>query len=79
MLFTEAYAPAVNCAPRRACMLSGQYGPRHGVYTVNGSARGKWQHRKLVPIKNTLHLDDEILTIPEVLKAAGYTTIHLGK
>ncbi len=79
MVFTEAYAPAANCAPSRACVMSGQYGPRHGVYTVNDSDRGKPEHRKLVPIKNTLHLDDEMLTIPEALKAAGYTTIHLGK
>ncbi len=79
MVFTEAYAPAANCAPSRACVMSGQYGPRHGVYTVNSSARGKAQYRKLIPIKNTLHLDDEMLTIPEALKAGGYKTIHLGK
>ncbi len=79
MVFTEAYAPAANCAPSRACVMSGQYGPRHGVYTVNNSDRGKAQHRKLVPIKNTLHLDDEMVTIPEALKAGGYKTIHLGK
>lgn len=79
MVFTEAYAPSANCAPSRACVISGQYGPRHGVYTVMNSDRGKAQHRKLIPIKNTQHLADEMLTLPEVLKAGGYTTIHLGK
>ena len=34
MLFTNAYAPASNCAPSRASVFSGQYGPRHGIYTV---------------------------------------------
>ena len=45
MLFTEAYAPAANCAPSRACVMSGQYGPRHGVYTVGNSDRGKASRR----------------------------------
>lgn len=79
MLFTDAYAPAANCAPSRACVLSGQYGPRHGVYTVNSSARGNSKDRKLIPIENTLHLDPEIMTMADALKAGGYTTIHLGK
>ena len=34
MLFTDAYAPAANCAPSRAACMSGQYSPRTGVYTV---------------------------------------------
>lgn len=79
MLFTEAYAPAANCAPSRACVFSGQYGPRHGVYTVGSSARGKTEHRKLIPIQNTQHLKPDILTLGEALKAGGYRTIHLGK
>ena len=34
MIFTNAYANAANCAPSRACFLTGQYSPRHGAYTV---------------------------------------------
>ena len=34
MTFTQAYAAAPNCAPTRACLMTGQYTPRHGVYTV---------------------------------------------
>ncbi|MFM9148288.1 MAG: sulfatase-like hydrolase/transferase [Verrucomicrobiota bacterium] len=34
VVFTEACASAPNCAPTRACLLTGQYTPRHGVYTV---------------------------------------------
>lgn len=79
MLFTEGYAPAANCAPSRACVLSGQSGPRHGVYTVKSSERGNAQDRKLIPIPNTLHLASDNLTIPAALKEAGYKTIHLGK
>ncbi|CAA6677603.1 MULTISPECIES: sulfatase [unclassified Lentimonas] len=79
MLFTDAYAPAANCAPSRACVLSGQTGPRHGVYTVNSSERGKASQRKLVPTKNTLDLEPDNLTMASALQAGGYKTIHLGK
>ena len=79
MVFTNAYAPAANCAPSRACVHSGQWTPRHGVYTVGSSERGKSARRKLVPIANTLFLADEKITIAESLRDAGYRTIHLGK
>ena len=39
MVFTQGYAAAANCAPSRACLMSGQNTPRHGVYTVGTSAR----------------------------------------
>ncbi len=29
MVFTAAYAAAGNCAPSRACLMSGTYTPRH--------------------------------------------------
>ncbi len=41
MIFTNAYANAPNCAPSRACLLSGQYSPRHGVYTVGSPLKIK--------------------------------------
>jgi hypothetical protein len=52
MIFTHAYANAANCAPTRASLLTGQYSPRHGVYTVGSSARGKSENRRLIPIEN---------------------------
>jgi arylsulfatase A-like enzyme len=79
MIFTNAYANAPNCAPTRACLMSGQYGPRHGVYTVGSSTRGKAKGRRLIPIENHTTLPSETVTIAERLKAAGYATCHLGK
>jgi arylsulfatase A-like enzyme len=79
MVFTNAYVNAPNCAPSRACLMSGQYTPRHGIFTVGDSARGKTQNRKLIPIKNTVMLAPEIVTIAEALKPAGYVTGHFGK
>ena len=79
MVFTNAYAAAANCAPSRACLMSGENTPRHGIYTVGNSARGKSKFRKLIPTPNTEVLADSFLTIPEVLRADGYTTCHVGK
>ena len=39
MVFTNAYAGAANCAPSRACLLSGQYSPRHEIYNVGTGPR----------------------------------------
>ena len=33
-VFTQAYASAPNCAPTRASLMTGQYPPRHGIFTV---------------------------------------------
>ena len=79
MIFTEAYAPAANCAPSRACVHSGQWSARHGVYTVGNSDRGNAKTRKIIPTKNTLFIPLEVVTMAEALKAGGYKTIHLGK
>ena len=67
MVFTDAYANAANCAPSRACFLTGQYSPRHGVYTVNSSARGRASARRLVPVENDTTLDTKHVTIAEAL------------
>jgi arylsulfatase A-like enzyme len=77
--FTSAYSNAPNCAPTRACLISGQYTPRHGVYTVGSPERGKARLRKLIPIKNKTNLDSKVVTIPQALKAAGYRTACIGK
>jgi len=79
MKFTQAYANAPNCAPTRACLMTGQYTPRHGVYTVGSSERGKAERRRIVPTPNTETLPAEKVTIAESLRAAGYSTFHGGK
>lgn len=79
MVFTNAYANAPNCAPTRACLLSGQYTPRHGIYTVNSSERGRPRDRKIIPIPNTTVLDTNLITIAEALKSGGYISASIGK
>ena len=79
MLFTNGYASAANCAPSRACLISGQNTPRHGVFTVSNSDRGHEKTRKIIPTPNTEDLADDNVTIAEMLKKAGYTTGTFGK
>ena len=77
--FTSAYANAPNCAPSRAALLSGQYAPRTGIYTVGSAARGRAEDRKLVPVDNRTELSLEVVTLAEALRDAGYETGHVGK
>ncbi len=79
VVFTNAYACAGNCAPSRACLLSGQYTPRHGVYAVNSTKRGPVNHMRLEPIPNSTVLAAENVTFAEAMKAAGYATGMFGK
>ncbi len=77
--FTHAYSAAPNCAPSRAALLSGQYAPRTGVYTVNNPAQGADDKRRLIPAPNEKELAAQVVTLAESLKAAGYQTAHIGK
>lgn len=79
MTFTSAYAAAGNCAPSRACLISGTYTPRHDVYAVGSTERGKKREMRLVPTPNKSGLAKENVTLAEALKEAGYVTGHFGK
>lgn len=79
MVFDNAYAGAANCAPSRACLLSGQYSPRHELYNVGTGPRGNAEHRRLMHIPGTDVLRPDIQTWAQSAKAAGYTTATLGK
>ncbi|GAA3575828.1 sulfatase [Snuella lapsa] len=79
IVFYNGYAPAANCAPSRACILTGKNTPRHGIYTVGSSERGDAKDRKLIPTPNTTVLDSSFVTIAEVLKQKGYSSASVGK
>ncbi|MFY0606445.1 MAG: sulfatase [Cyclobacteriaceae bacterium] len=79
MIFSNGYSASANCAPSRACLMTGKWTPRHGIYTVNSSERGESKDRKLIPTENTTILSKEHPVIPSILKHEGYTTIHAGK
>jgi arylsulfatase A len=79
VVFMQSYASAPNCAPTRACLMSGQVTPRHGIYTVvdpRQPAGSPWH--KLVAAHSESELATEVVTLPEALKPAGYATAFFG-
>ena len=66
MRFTQAYAAAPVCSPYRASLMTGQYPVRTGItdYLRPNDAK---------------HLSTDYVTLPKVLKGAGYATGLVGK
>ncbi|MCA9212575.1 MAG: sulfatase [Planctomycetales bacterium] len=79
MVFTDAYSCAANCAPARACLLSGQYTPRHKIFNVGTGPRGKAKFRRLKHVPGVSVLDTNIKTWAQSAQQAGYTTASVGK
>jgi len=79
MVFTQAYASAANCAPSRACLMTGMYPTDHGIYTVGSSERGDSRTRRIVPASNLVTLPDQYYTMAEAFQDAGYSTCSIGK
>jgi len=81
MRFTRAYASSPVCSPTRTAILSG-LNPAHTGITnwIPGEGDGPAEQQKfLVPEWRVKGLDRDILTLPQLLKEAGYYTIHIGK
>ncbi len=92
LVLNRFYPTAANCAPSRAGMLTGMYGPRHHVYLPQGYAReGNVENmRWKVPTfgedstyqtfqVNINHVDPAAISLAEMLEEAGYVTARLGK
>lgn len=77
--FTSGYTCGPNCQPTRAALMSGQYGPRTGVYTVGNIDRFHWRSRSLRPVDNVTQLPLDKITLAQSLKSAGYATANFGK
>ena len=79
IIFSQAYSSAPNCAPSRACIISGQYPPRHDIYTVvdDRHAPGSVHHR-IMAAESKEVMDTEVVTIAECFKDAGYATAAFG-
>lgn len=79
VVFKEACASAPNCAPTRACLMTGQYPPRHGVYTVVDERHmpGSPQH-KVIAADSRSELATEAVTSAELLRDGGYATGMVG-
>jgi arylsulfatase A len=78
-LFTQAYASAPNCAPTRACLMTGQYTPRHGIYTVVDDRHQPGSpHHRVQAAESRAELGDDAVTMAEVLRENGYATSMVG-
>lgn len=67
MRFTDAHTPAAVCTPTRYALMTGQYAWRHppGSRILSGVA--------------PLAITPGMVTVPSLLKSAGYTTGVVGK
>ena len=63
---TQCYAASAVCSPSRSAILTGRTPYRNGVFT--------W-----IPDGREIHLRTSEIALPKLLKAAGYTTCHVGK
>jgi arylsulfatase A-like enzyme len=94
MKFTNAYSAAPNCAPSRACLITGLYVPRHGVYTVGSRHRfdegtpgwggqimqgPNWSDNLLLSPENAQGIGTSRETIGTAMQKAGYKTALFGK
>ena len=77
--FTNGYSCGPNCQPTRAALMSGQYGPRTGIYTVGSIERFAWRTRPLRPVDNVQSLPLGTITLAQAMKSAGYATGLFGK
>ncbi len=64
---TDYYAPAPNCSPSRAGLLTGRFPARVGLHDIVDSRSSQ------------MRLPEAEVTLAEFLAAAGYTTFHGGK
>lgn len=90
LLFTNAYACSI-CSPSRISLMTGQNAARHKVtcWTLRkdtSPARppspftaANWNLNGLQPSGDTTPRSIAATTLPELLRAGGYRTIHAGK
>jgi len=76
---TAAYTCGPNCQPTRAALMSGQYGPRTGIYTVGSIDRFDWRSRPLRPVDNVTEMPLDRVLLPQAFKSGGYPTAMFGK
>ena len=67
MQFTNAYCPVSVCSPTRYALMTGRYPWR------------SWRKTGVMRNYERSMIDDDIITLPEMLQEAGYKTVGLGK
>ena len=75
MRFSAAYAPASVCSPTR---ISLQTGKSAAAMHWTKAARAETGHKMIEP-RNVKQIDEQEITVGELLREAGYATAHYGK
>jgi N-acetylgalactosamine-6-sulfatase len=71
--FTQFYVNGSVCSPTRSAFMSGHFPARHRVH-------GHFAEHKLNAARGMPDwLDPAVVTLPKLLKPAGYATAHFGK
>ena len=76
MRFTNGFAAHMSCSPSRAALLTGRYPAR---LKITAFIPGPTLSGKFLPAKMRMQLPFEEVTLAEVLKEAGYSTLFVGK
>ena len=74
--YTACYSAAPVCSPSRVGLLTGRSPNRAGVYDWIPSAN---ENTKRPDAREQVHLKADAITIPKLLKGAGYATCVSGK
>ena len=75
MRFTDGYAANPVCSPTRYSLMTGKYPTRvRATNFFSGKRSGKF---KPAPLNNNMPLSE--ITLPQMLKGAGYATFFAGK
>lgn len=67
-LFNHFYSPAQVCSPSRASTMTAKMPYKLGIYSFIGGSSG-----------NLTHLPKEEVTLPQIMREAGYQTSIVGK
>jgi len=73
--FDNFYAAAPNCSPSRAGILTGRHPSRAGIYSYIPAGSSI----SYIPAGSSIHLQNEEITLAELLNSEGYQTVHFGK
>lgn len=82
VVFTDAYAASPVCTPTRTALMTGRHPGRTGItyWTLHADRDNSTKHPRLKnPPWRLEGLSSEDLTLPGLLRASGYRTIHIGK
>ena len=81
MKFTQFYANAPECSPTRSALMSGQYQQRFGGLecAIGIGNVGRYDEAIWLQKRDELGLPPAAITMPRIMKDAGYDTAIIGK